>query len=203
MSVIYGLFPVYFVHHFKNTGAISSLLFCLVFGGMLLQYPIGKISDFVERRVVLLATSLASIVLVLALSSTTSNFLLFSFICLLFGGLTFTLYPVSISYACDSLETKDIVAGTQTLLLAYSFGAMLGPVTAPIFMEVFGQWWLYSYFIFVLSLLSIFLSWRKVLKPGSPHEEAFLAYPHNTPVSCEVDPRAEPTIDTATRAESS
>jgi len=109
----------------------------------------------------------------------------------IFGGLTFTLYPVSISYACDSLASEDIVAGTQTLLIAYSLGAMLGPMLAPVFMLTLGQQGLFAYFIVVLAVFSVLLGWRKSTHPNKPHEESYLAYPPVTPVSIEVDPRGD------------
>ena len=45
-----------------------------------------------------------------------------------FGGLTFTIYPLSISYALDYLQSKDTIAAIQVLLLAYSGGATVGPL---------------------------------------------------------------------------
>lgn len=196
LGAIYGLFPVYFFHQFSDPNLVARLMFIIIFGGMLLQYPIGKLSDVIERRLVLLITAMASIVVILLMAIGTNSFFLYALLCAFFGGLTFTLYPVSISYACDSLPTENIVAGTQTLLLVYSIGAMLGPLIAPLFMKVMNQWGLFSYFVIVLALLILFLSWRKVVKVSAPHEEEFIAYPHNSPISSEVDPRGEPSIDT-------
>lgn len=197
MGVIYALFPVFLIHQFSDPNLVARLMFTVIFGGMLLQYPIGRISDVIERRLVLIITSLASIVTLFLMSASTQSPLFFTLFCALFGGLTFTLYPVSISYACDALKTEDIVAGTQTLLLTYSIGAMTGPLIAPIFMNFISSKGLLYYFITILAVLCIFLSWRKAIKVATPHEEEFVAFPQNSPITSEVDPRGEPAIDTS------
>ncbi len=197
LGVIYGLFPVYFTYQFHDPDRVARLMFIIIFGGMLLQYPVGRLSDVYERRLILLITSIASIVVLIFMAMFAESFLITALLSAVFGGLTFTLYPVSISYACDSLDTEDIVAGTQTLLLTYSVGAMSGPVIAPLFMHSMTHLGLFAYFIFFLGLLCIFLSWRKTIKISTPHEETFIAFPQNTPIGCEADPRGEPSIDTS------
>ena len=111
----------------------------------------------------------------------------------IFGGFVFTLYPVSISLACDSLEQKDIISGTQGILLTYSFGATAGPFIAPIFMLLFGSSGLFFYIISICFLLAIFLSWRKASIPATQQEDSFVIMPLTSPVTAEMDPRGEMT----------
>jgi len=203
LGAIYGLFPVYFIQQFAEPSLVARLMFIVIFGGMLLQYPVGKISDIYERRIVLLFTALFSIAVLIFMQLFTQSFYIFAALSALFGGLIFTLYPVSISYACDSLDTADIIAGTQTLLLSYSVGAMAGPLVGALFMKYDNFYGLFVYMMAVLGVLVLFLGWRKTVKISSPHEEAFIAYPQNSPVGCEADPRGEPAIDTGLTNEES
>ena len=162
----------------------------LILGGMLLQYPIGKVSDVIERRLVLLGICAVSIIILLLMLFTLSNHGLFIVLTLLLGGCAFTIYPVSISYACDNLNNEDIVSGTQALLLSYSIGAMVGPLIASIFMSLI-PWGLFIYLITCCVILLILLTWRRQVSDASPQEDQFITLTQNTPIIVEVDPRGE------------
>ncbi|STX36967.1 MFS transporter [Legionella feeleii] len=177
MGGIYGLMPALLSDLFHDNSKVANYMFAIIFGGMLLQYPLGRLSDLVARRLVLILIAVATSIVSFILMTTHINPWCFFILMLLFGGLTFTLYPISISHACDTLETCDIVAGTQSLLLAYSLGAMAGPLLAPWFMHVFGMGGLFIYFITVCSLMTPFFLLRKSAEVGEPQEESFLANP--------------------------
>jgi MFS family permease len=193
LGCIYGLFPLFLIKIFNNQDSVALYMFAIIFGGMFFQYPIGKLSDLIERRIVLILIAASSIILAVCMFFFINHDTIFFLLCTLFGGFTFTLYPVSISHACDSLGNKDIVAGIQTLLLVYSIGAMLGPVLASFFMKM-TDWGLFIYFIILLLSLVIFLSWRKTVKENQEQEESFITYPQVTPVSSKIDPRNEQSI---------
>ncbi|MBP9722638.1 MAG: MFS transporter [Gammaproteobacteria bacterium] len=191
LGPIYGLLPLYLIDRTKEQDSVGLFMFLVIFGGMLLQYPVGKISDYLERRLVLLSLSILAGVSSLCIMLSVNYYWLLGFLVFIFGGLTFTLYPVSISHSCDSLEHKDITSGTQALLLFYSIGAVIGPLLAPLFMKVFGSDGLFIYFIMLFSVLTILLCWRKTIKANVPQEEHFFPIPTTTPVMSEIDPRAE------------
>lgn len=191
LGAIYGLLPLVIMQKHGDTSDVGLLMALLIFGGMFLQYPVGKISDYIERRLVLLALSALTIV------ASTSVMLFFAgsyalyTTLFIFGGLIFTIYPVSISHACDSLNQNEIISGTQGILLAYSIGAIVGPFIAPAFMRLIGPNGLFIYVITVSALLTVFLSWRKIYIPSTPSEESFIAVPQTSPVTAELDPRSD------------
>jgi MFS family permease len=153
---IYGLMPTLLSDLFHDKAKVANGMFAVIFGGMLLQYPLGKLSDFIARRLVLIIIAVATFIVSVLLMTAHIHSWFFFMLVLLLGGLTFTLYPISISHACDSLDTRDIVAGTQSLLLAYSLGAMIGPLLAPWFMLTFGVNGLFIYFIAICSFITPF-----------------------------------------------
>lgn len=194
LGALYGLFPVFLLKNLGRTDAVANNMFILILGGMLLQYPIGKVSDLIERRLVLLFICIASLGILALMTLTLANHAAFLLLTLLLGGCTFTIYPVSISYGCDNLEPKDIVSGTQTLLLAYSVGAMIGPVIASLFMSL-SQWGLIAYLSICCLVLMILMGWRKKVSEPSAQDEQFITITQNTPVIMEVDPRIEDKAD--------
>lgn len=191
LGAIYGLLPIFLTESLANLKLVSLFMALTIFGGMALQYPIGKLSDHVERRIVLIViaclVAAISIFAILAFSySWISAVVLF-----LFGGLTFALYPVSISYACDSLKPNHMVAATQGLLLTYSIGATIGPFISPLFMNYFGKNGLFMYFFCMSSFMACFFLWRKTQTTAPIQENTFIVMPLTTPITSELDPRGE------------
>lgn len=191
LGSLYALLPVLLHQLFSERSMIANYMFLMIFGGMVLQYPIGKLSDVIERRLVLIFICLGiigvSMLMEIFLAPSWQLMALMTF----FGGLTFTLYPVSISYACDSLDANQIVEGTQALLIAYSIGAMTGPLMAPGFIKLFDIKGLFIFIITVCTVLAIFLFYRKTQHSSVPQEEPFRSVPQTTLVVTELDPRQD------------
>lgn len=191
LSATYALFPILFFNFYGDTSKVSFFMFSLIFGGMALQYPVGKMSDVIERRLVVIAISGLIILTCVLLLLFIHNYIVSLMLIAIFGGLTSTIYPVSISYACDVLEVKDIVAGIQGLLLSYSIGAMLGPFIAPVFMHTFNGKGLFIYFVLISECIALLFAWRKIQTESPPQEEPFQMMTQTTPIMVEIDPRAE------------
>jgi len=191
LGAVYGLLPLFIAQKTGYPSEVAFFMAITILGGMALQYPVGKLSDHLERRTVLIVIAL--------LAAITSVFTLIGFhivwlaviTLFLFGGVTFTLYPISTSQACDNLEPQNIVSGTQSLLLAYSIGATLGPFVAPAFIHYLGINGLFVYFIVTSLLLFIFFLWRRIHVPTKGQEENFISLPNTTPITSKLDPRGE------------
>lgn len=201
LGAIYGFYPLFLSELSFPVSKLALIMGLLIVGGMLLQYPIGHLSDIIERRKVLLGICLLVIGLSIGQMITSyhwySSFLVMVF---LFGGLTFTIYPVSISHACDHLEAKDIAAATGGLLFAYSLGATIGPLIVPAFMRPFGPLGLFIYFIVVAMALAGFTLWRmrQTAALKADEKQEFVAVPAGvSPVASELHPLSEETAGTA------
>ncbi|MDF1756886.1 MAG: MFS transporter [Legionellaceae bacterium] len=191
LSATYALCPILFFNLYNDTSTVSFLMFAMIFGGMALQYPVGKISDIIERRLVVIVICGLIIISSLLLLLTIKYFVASIILIGIFGGLTSTVYPISISYSCDSLDTKNIVAGIQGLLLSYSIGATLGPFVAPMFMHLFSGKGLFIYFALISGFIALIFTWRKTQTESPPQEEPFQIMTQTTPIMAEIDPRAE------------
>lgn len=194
LGAIYGLVPLFLTQNEYSVADIAFLMAMVIFGGMALQYPVGKLSDHFDRRQIIIILCLLIVMIsAIIMFSVRQYLLLLGAAFFIFGGLTFTLYPVSISHACDSLDSKDITAATQGLMLSYSIGATVGPLLAPFFIKTIGPIGLFIYFSVVASGLGCLLVWRKFCKaaiPAAKHVE-FVSMPQTTPVLSELDPRGD------------
>jgi MFS family permease len=192
LSAAYGLFPILFEEIYDNTSQISIMMFCLIIGGMLLQYPAGKCSDLFDRRLVVIIISLLALVAAIALLQIIHNYMYALILITFFGGFATTIYPICISYACDKLTQKDTLAGLRGLLLSYSLGSTVGPFAAPLFMHDTHKTYLFFYFILIFSATALLFIYQKIKKESPPQEEPFQMMHHTTPVMSEVDPRSDP-----------
>lgn len=188
LSSIYGLLPIFLAERLGSVDKISSFMAALIFGGMSLQYPIGRLSDFIERRLMLMLISFALIVLLIPLIYVNNPYLL-GLLIFLFGGFSFTLYPVAITLSCDNVNEKQIVAATQGLLLAYSIGCIVGPLISSFCMRLSPSVGYLMYFIVICFCLIIFLAIRRLQHDAVPQGEHFIPVPQTTPIAAELDPR--------------
>ncbi|GAB3019574.1 MFS transporter [Bowmanella dokdonensis] len=195
LSVAYGLLPLFFAKEGMANEDIADMVAFMILGGMCLQYPLGRLSDRFDRRLVLLGLfgAILAVSLVFMMFNTASNVGLASLMVACFGGVIFAVYPISLSQACDELNPSQVIAGNQGLLLCYSIGAMSGPILAPLFMNALGAKGMFIYFGTIAGLTVLFLIWRRAVRAPVPIEEhvAFSATTPNSPVMAELDPRSE------------
>ncbi|MGD9638996.1 MAG: MFS transporter [Alphaproteobacteria bacterium] len=176
----------------------SYFMLATVCGGFLLQWPIGKISDYKDRRIILIIISVLVAIISFALILIgVNNFATLLWLLVLFGGTLFCVYPVSISYANDFIKKEESVSASGGLMLAYSVGAIGGPIIASLFMRYLGN----NGFFWHMAITSLGFAglcfYRMYYAKRTPDDTtAFYALPqYTTPVMSELDPRSDAVID--------
>ena len=113
----------------------------------------------------------------------------------MYGGLTATLYPLCVAYANDYLDPGQVVAASSSLVLAFGLGAAVGPVLAAFFMRYAGTSGLFVLSLCICVLYIVFVMYRMRIRHWAPvvEKEPYVPMPEiiATPVSTELDPRAE------------
>lgn len=140
-----------FVGGFYSLGAIyanligldvqmtSLFMFFGVLGGLLIQFPLGRLSDRMDRRFLMMW--IAGILFFIA---PWVHFFVSDGVwqlctgALLLGCGTFILYPLSVSHVNDLIEDDDRVNAAGMLILLQSLGMIFGPVAISYFMQHFG-----------------------------------------------------------------
>jgi len=198
LGAIYGLLPLYFTDSGSSLSKVADMMALVILGGMVLQYPLGRLSDRFDRRRILawlgLGLLLFSIIMLIA-SHLPWSWLRAGTI-FLFGGLAFSLYPISLSQACDELTPEQMVSANQGMLLAYSLGSMTGPLLASQAMQHTGPQALFAYFALCGGLLTLFLLWRQRQRLPVPADaqQSYSPMAPNTPLGAELDPRTPDTV---------
>ena len=107
------------------------LMACVSLGGLFLQWPIGHLSDKIDRLHALIGLGLGILAVAAALVSVDQRmpFFLIGILFAVFGGFAESLYAVGVAHANDRADKSDYVALSSTLLFVWALGAAIGPTT--------------------------------------------------------------------------
>ncbi|MDZ7667077.1 MAG: MFS transporter [Desulfotignum sp.] len=196
-SAFYTMGPVFAHQIHLSVSQISWFMSLTVLGGLLLQWPVGMMSDRLDRTLVLpgLGIILAVISLALLLFSRYSLGMLLGTTAV-FGGIFFSIYPVAVARAHDIFEAQDVVKVSSVLLLCYGIGAMFGPTLAAAVMSLAGTpYGLYYYMIAVSSLyavITLMLRQKESVRIVPVAEQVdFVIMETTSDVAMHLDPRLE------------
>jgi len=188
-SSLYGMGAVFAQGSGFAVSEVSYFMGTAITSGLLFQYPIGRLSDRYDRRVVLIAVALATAVVSLGMAALAGvSKVALIVLASVYGGLSFTLYPLAVSHANDFLEPGDTVKASGGLLLSWGIGASAGPLAAAALMGRLGPRGLFVFVAAVTVVLSLFAFWRMTRRPSVPAAEksAFAPPTGMTPVGAEA-----------------
>jgi MFS family permease len=139
-GAFYALAPLYFGSRGFGLHALSWLLASTIFGGLAGQWPLGRLSDVVDRRWVLLGTAAGLCITALLLSIYPSDWGLPGLCGLsaLVGVFLSVIYPIAVARANDVVSHDDVVAASGALILVDGVGSVAGPLLAGAIMHWFG-----------------------------------------------------------------
>lgn len=160
MGAFWAMTPVYTVNLGYDNAGVALVMSLTIIGGALFQIPVGRYSDRHDRPrvlnwITLLAAGLAVLMPLAPLPSALMGLYFF------WGGLAFTLYPLSVAQLVDQLPRDEMVAGSSAMLMLHGAGCAVAPVLAGLLMGVFGDHALPVYIAFVLATLGAFTFYRR------------------------------------------
>ncbi|MFQ5785565.1 MAG: MFS transporter [Alphaproteobacteria bacterium] len=199
-SAIFGLGPVYGAAVGLDASRISLFLAVTLGGVLVMQYPLGAISDRFDREKVILAVAAtAGLAAALIAFVEGPGFWLLLALGFVTGGLASPLYPLSVAETNDWLEADELVPASAGIVLAYSLGASAGPMAASVAMEGLGAGGLFAFIAVVLFALAAYALIRVIKGLTKPADEQTAFWPASwiSPVAAGLDPRApaEPDYD--------
>jgi MFS family permease len=170
-ATFFALGPVYAQRIGLSIRDTSYFMTAAVVGTVVLQGPIGALSDRYDRRKVLaLVTILTSASALLCIPAEQfSRSVLFAGVAL-FGGLAFPLYSVCIAYTNDHLEPRQMIAASGALVMVGGLGAVTGPLLFAMIMDVFGPQSLFWSIAAIHGLTGLFAIYRMFRSAPVPME---------------------------------
>jgi MFS family permease len=145
---------------------------------------LGRISDLIDRRGVIVAVSLVAVLVELALAGIGAKrvelLYIFGF---LLGIVIPVIYPLTVAHVMDRFSGDEAVVVSSTLLFAYCVGAVIGPIVAAALMQWLGDRALFVHNAAVHAGLAGFVIWRMLDKPPPPRQVDQPDLPEGEPTS--------------------
>lgn len=189
-----ALLPVYAAR--LGDGAVTAaaaLNATMWIGGVLLQWPAGRLSDRLDRRVVIAALAVISCVgsiALMALGAAASLPVAMALIAI-WGAGALSIYGVAVAHAADAApgQTQRAIA---LMLLVWAAGAVIGPALAGVVMQALGPRGLFmGGTLASLALAAAMIARRRFRDPTLTQEKApFEPAGTTSPAAAAVDPRA-------------
>jgi MFS family permease len=195
LGSFYSLGPVFAREIGLDLSQTGLFMSAVIFGGVLLQLPVGRLSDIVDRRLVIVgvlgATALVSAGTAAVIDPRSAALY---FLALIFGGVSFALYPLCVAHTNDHLDAAARVSASGGLILAYSAGATVGPLLSSATITLIESAGLFASTAAISRFALIFGLWRMGARPSPPAEQQvpYQMLPRTTPVAAPLDPRAAP-----------
>ena len=163
LGAFYGLGPIYAQEQGLGTEQVGLFMGTCVFAGLVVQAPLGRLSDRFDRswliRVIALALALACVPLGVLVQVPLPLLLVLGFLVSL---LLFSLYPLAVALSNDHVEPERRVALSAMLLVVFGVGASIGPLLAGELMNWGGPRPLYLF----IGACALILVWRVRPQPG-------------------------------------
>ncbi|MDT8410081.1 MAG: MFS transporter [Wenzhouxiangellaceae bacterium] len=193
-GAFWGLGPVFASAIGLDKGGIAAFMGLVILGGVIMLWPVGRLSDHFERRRVLAWTCVAA-----SLAAAATAFLIpFGTIWVMAGGLAygafaFSIYSLAAAHTNDHLESTHILEVTSALQLLWAGGAIVSPIVAGLLMQRFGPESLMLFMGAMALAPAVFAAYRMRVSESIPIEDQSDFVPQfvTSPAALEMHPDLE------------
>ncbi|MGY6412137.1 MAG: MFS transporter [Alkalilacustris sp.] len=183
-----GMAAVYGAQIGLTAAQIALFVAMLFAGALVLQYPIGWLSDQIDRRKLIFGAALAGGAACVAgwLGAGLPALLAAAFLA---GGVTTPLYALFLAYTNDFLAAEDMPAASGGLIFAFGLGAIVGPLATGWAMEGVGPrgfWLVLGATFAAIAAYALYRMGRRDAAPAAETESYLGVLPSASPVAVEA-----------------
>lgn len=192
-----------------STTGIALFMSAALVGGALVQLPLGRLSDRIDRRQVIAMSCGFAMIFGLVLAALGDGHdgtpilglewftdglhpaVLIAMVAL-YGGFAYPLYGLCVAHTNDFVDREEFIEASSGLLLTWGIGASVGPLLAAFSMERAGLGGLFLYTALVHSAFALVTLYRITQREAVPPPERddFVHHATTTPEAVALDPRA-------------
>ncbi|MGB0960809.1 MAG: MFS transporter [Halocynthiibacter sp.] len=170
-SAQFGMAAIFATQAGLSVGQLSIFVSSIYVGALFLQYPVGWISDRMDRRLL--------IGILAAVGGTAAIFVAFSYTnfygllagAFIIGGTSNPLYALIIAHTNDFLENDEMAAASGGLVFVNGLGAILGPVVVGYMMGVIGPGGFFIFMAVLFGLMAAYAGYRMTQRAGPSIED--------------------------------
>ena len=193
-AMTFGLGAIYATAIGLTSVQAAVFVASVTIGNMILQYPIGKLSDVFDRRkIIMIVSAVAGISAFGASLMGPSNYWILLVLTALYGGFSLTIYSLCIAHANDYLTPSQMVGTASTLITVNGIGAIIGPPLIGALMDIAGT---QIYFVMIALIHAVLVGMalvRMSVRAAVPVQAQgpFIAVPEvGTAVAATLNPEA-------------
>ena len=191
-SMMFGMGAVYGTRIGLSPSQVSIFMVSVTAGSLLVQFPVGRLSDLMDRRfVILIVAFIAGLLAMLGAVFGSSQFMILALIMGLYGGTSLTLYSLCIAHANDYLSPSQMVGTASALIMVNGAGSVVGSPLVALTMDIVGDIGYFGLMAGVHFALSGFVLLRMTVRASVPTEAQgpFVAVPEaGTAVAVTLNP---------------
>ena len=170
-SAQFGMSAVYGAEAGLSLGQISLFVSAFYVGAVVVQYPLGWLSDRMDRRLLILIAAAicgGGAVIGAVLGGLFPALLVAAF---LVGGMSNPLYSLLLAYTNDFLELDDMAAASGGMVFINGLGAIAGPLITGWAMGFFGPSGFFLYVGGLMFVLVAYAAYRSTVRAATPVDE--------------------------------
>ncbi len=166
-TALLALLPIWGVRAGLSTDAAAATLSAVYIGAIVLQVPIGWLSDRTQRLTALRVCGAGGLVGALLVTTLHASAPVLFGALFLWGGIVSGIYPVAMGMAGDRFSGRDMVAGNAAIIMAYGLGSLIGPALGGAAMDLWNPQGLLAMFV-VLFVVFLGMTAVRGVRRGGP-----------------------------------
>jgi MFS family permease len=144
-----------------STAEGATLLAALLAGSAISQIPIGRTSDRIDRRIVMVGCGIVGVGSCLAMVAfVDSSPLVLYMIAAFVGSVLFPIYALNVAHANDLARPNEYVEVSSGMMITYGIGTISGPLMVGPVMDRFGPPSLFAVLAVYFALYAAYAAWR-------------------------------------------
>jgi len=170
-GAMFGMGAVYAANAGMNINQTALFMSSFIAIGAIFHWPLGWLSDKIDRRIVIVGASILSTILSIVLFNMNNQTTLFIIIFGLLGAFVLPIYSLGVAHTNDRLKPEQMTHASSTIVLLYGMGSALGPLTVGYVLNLFGNSFFFIYIGATNSLIAIIVFFYIMRREAVPEEE--------------------------------
>lgn len=137
-GAMFGMGTVFAIQAGMTVPQIALFMSSFITLGALSQWPLGWLSDLIDRRLVILLSCIIISVICYLLPQVDPKSMTFTGLFALLGALSLPIYSIAVAHTNDRLEPNQMISASGTLILLFGIGSTLGPISSGHLMSSYG-----------------------------------------------------------------
>ena len=186
-SALFGMSAVFATLIDMSVLQISLFTSMPFLGGVLLLFPVGYLSDRLDRRRVAVGVSFGAAVF--ALCGFFAGFdSIWLFVAMTFyGGLSYPMYSLLIAHANDNAKPEQMLSVCSGLVMVFGLGASIGPLSVGFVMAWLGAKYFFIFLLILHVVIALFGIYRMTRRASVENQLGYMPVPlRATPIAASV-----------------